>query len=394
MKSMNAGTQSSRPESLSSFSNGREAPKNRQKVTPLYQVMKTDLEKAISTGEFAPGSRVPSESELIAFYNVSSTTARRCLDELEQEGMLRRVRGKGTFVSDLANLLQHVQVAVLIRDLISLSHPFIVQALQSIEKITENTKIHLNVQRMPSGNDPDATGRTLVSALRHNRIKFAFVLSNVPLPAIQSLVEAGVHCLGVNTRYEDDRIPHIAMDFELMMLKTLRSVARLGHQRIACLTQEPAMGSMGVLNSASFIPVAWQKARMEFPHLADEPQIFTLPYAADEHLPRLLEEAMRGPQPPTVFICSDELMGLEVVRHLRRLGFSVPVQVSVTSFKLLPSSELAVLEMPLVDMATTSARAMLDWVEGRRPQSRLFPPGEFLHRETLTAPNHLVRSAD
>jgi GntR family transcriptional regulator, arabinose operon transcriptional repressor len=388
---MSIGTPSSRPEGFSNLPAGGQARPHRQKLTPLYQVMKTDLERAIATGEFAPGVRVPSESELIASYNVSSTTARRCLDELEQEGMLRRVRGKGTFVSDLAGLLQHVQVAVLVRDLISLSHPFIVQALHSIEKMTENTKVHLNIQRMPYGNDPAATGRTLVSALRHNRIKFALVLSNVPLPAIQLLVEEGVHCLGVNTRYQDDRIPHIAMDFELMIAKTLRFVARLGHQRIAYLTQEPSMGSMGVLNSASFIPSAWEKARTEFPYLAPAPQILTLPYADEDHLPQVLEEAMHGSLPPTVIICSDEVMGLEVVRHLRRLGFSVPSQVSVTGFKLLASSELAVLEMPLAEMAATSARAMLGWVDGVQPQSRLFPPGEFLPRDTLDVPHHLIR---
>ncbi len=383
---MIAGTKSSSSESFSDFSAGRRAPQNRQQEIPLYQVMKKDLEKAISTGEFAPGSRVPSESELIAFYNVSSTTARRCLDELEQEGMLRRVRGKGTFVSDLASVLQHIQVAVLVRDLISLSHPFIVQALHSIEKITENSKVHLNVQRMPSGHDPEATGRTLLSALRHNRTDFALVLSNVSLPVIQSLVDAGVHCLGVNTRYQDDRIPHIALDFELMIIETLRSVARFGHQRIAYLTQEPSMGAVGVLNSAAFIPVAWEKVRMEFPRMVAEPQIFTIPYAADEHLPQVLEEALRGPQPPTALICSDEVMGLEAVRQLRRLGFNVPGQISVIGPKLLASSELAVIEMPLAEMAAASARAMLDWIEGRRPQSRLFPPGEFLTRNTLATP--------
>ncbi len=362
---------------------GRQSEKAQK---PLYQVMKKDMERAISTGQFAPGSRVPSESELIAHYQVSSTTARRCLDELEHEGLLRRVRGKGTFVSDLAAVLQNRQVAVLVKDLFSLSHPFISQVLGAIEKVTDGSSVHLNVQRMPSVADPDAMGKALVSALQHSRTEFALVLSNVPLSAIQTLLDAGIHCLGVNTRYQDERIPHIAIDFEAQVLKSIRTVTRLGHKHLAFFVQEPSMEAVGVMNSSSSLLPAWAKARVETPVLPETPLVVTVPYPFEEHLGRIVEEVMSGPTPPSAIIASDEVAGLEIVRHLRRIGFDVPKQVSVIGSKLLPFSELAVLEAPLVEMAAASARAIMDWVDGRRPQNRLFPPGEFLPRETVAPP--------
>jgi GntR family transcriptional regulator len=43
---------------------------------------------------------VPSENEIIGKYRVSNTTARKALHELEKEGWVTRVKGRGTFVRD------------------------------------------------------------------------------------------------------------------------------------------------------------------------------------------------------------------------------------------------------------------------------------------------------
>ncbi|MCF6359382.1 MAG: GntR family transcriptional regulator [Cyclobacteriaceae bacterium] len=52
----------------------------------------------IQSGELMPGMRVPSENEIIAHFKVSSTTARKALNELEQAGYASKIKGKGTFV--------------------------------------------------------------------------------------------------------------------------------------------------------------------------------------------------------------------------------------------------------------------------------------------------------
>lgn len=47
----------------------------------------------------AVGDRVDSEMEIQEMYDVSRITARQAILELEQEGMVKRGRGKGTFVT-------------------------------------------------------------------------------------------------------------------------------------------------------------------------------------------------------------------------------------------------------------------------------------------------------
>lgn len=54
----------------------------------------------IQRGVLPAGQPVPSENEIIERYQVSNTTARKALLELEKEGWVNRVKGKGTFVRD------------------------------------------------------------------------------------------------------------------------------------------------------------------------------------------------------------------------------------------------------------------------------------------------------
>jgi DNA-binding transcriptional regulator YhcF (GntR family) len=67
---------------------------------PKYFQISRDVVSLIQSGKLSPGSPVPSENEIIEKYQVSNTTARKALHELEKEGWVNRVKGKGTFVRD------------------------------------------------------------------------------------------------------------------------------------------------------------------------------------------------------------------------------------------------------------------------------------------------------
>jgi len=67
---------------------------------PRYQQLKDLIIGRISSGELQPSDRVPSENELVESMSVSRMTANRALRELNDEGYVERVVGRGTFVSD------------------------------------------------------------------------------------------------------------------------------------------------------------------------------------------------------------------------------------------------------------------------------------------------------
>ena len=72
---------------------------NRGNGTPAYRRIQGAILKRIETGQLKTGDAVDSERELAKIHHVSLMTARHALAGLQQEGMVERRRGAGTFVA-------------------------------------------------------------------------------------------------------------------------------------------------------------------------------------------------------------------------------------------------------------------------------------------------------
>jgi GntR family transcriptional regulator, N-acetylglucosamine utilization regulator len=66
--------------------------------SPKYRQLADLIRERILHGEWTPGQRIPSESGLQAAHKISRITIRQALAELEQEGLIERAPGIGTFV--------------------------------------------------------------------------------------------------------------------------------------------------------------------------------------------------------------------------------------------------------------------------------------------------------
>ncbi|MCG8906901.1 GntR family transcriptional regulator [Pseudomonas sp. DP-17] len=66
---------------------------------PLYSQLKEILRTRILDGSYPPLSRMPSEAELGKAFDVSRITVRQALGDLQKEGLIFKIHGKGTFVA-------------------------------------------------------------------------------------------------------------------------------------------------------------------------------------------------------------------------------------------------------------------------------------------------------
>ncbi len=64
-----------------------------------YRDLSLHLRGQIESGQYPSGSRLSTEMEMSRWYGINRHTVRAALQDLEQQGYLYRVRGKGTFVS-------------------------------------------------------------------------------------------------------------------------------------------------------------------------------------------------------------------------------------------------------------------------------------------------------
>ena len=66
---------------------------------PLYAQLVGIIKRSISTGALPGGALLPSEAELCRCLSISRNTVRQAIGELEEEGLVVRKQGKGTFVT-------------------------------------------------------------------------------------------------------------------------------------------------------------------------------------------------------------------------------------------------------------------------------------------------------
>lgn len=66
---------------------------------PLHTATADRIELRIRAGEWEPGTRLPAEREFCEQLDVSRTTLRGALNDLEERGFISRHQGRGTFVT-------------------------------------------------------------------------------------------------------------------------------------------------------------------------------------------------------------------------------------------------------------------------------------------------------
>lgn len=66
---------------------------------PIYEQIAEQIKNQILTGELSPGDSLPSIRSLARELQISVITTKRAYEELEKEGFIETVGGKGSFVS-------------------------------------------------------------------------------------------------------------------------------------------------------------------------------------------------------------------------------------------------------------------------------------------------------
>ena len=86
---------------------------------PIYEQIYTQIKDCIISGELSEGDMLPSIRALAKDLRISVITTKRAYDELEQEGFLYTIAGKGSFVAKKNTALLREEQLKKIEDLLS-----------------------------------------------------------------------------------------------------------------------------------------------------------------------------------------------------------------------------------------------------------------------------------
>ena len=73
---------------------------NTRDPKPIYEQITNNLRRLIASGGIAPGERLPSVRELATRLTINPNTIQRAYRQLEQEGYIVSLPGKGCFAAE------------------------------------------------------------------------------------------------------------------------------------------------------------------------------------------------------------------------------------------------------------------------------------------------------
>jgi GntR family transcriptional regulator len=217
-------------------------PLERNSWEPLYFQISEQLREKI-TGELSPGDRIPSENELISEYGVSRNTARLAIDTLIKQGLVYRVKGKGTYITS-----ERLQYGLY--QLVSFTEETLRRGMRPSSKVLRIQRIKAPPkieQRMRLSSDQEVF---LIERLRlANGKPMALNISYLPChlcPNIdqEDLQNGSIYHI-IENKYNlligyanQDLKPTIASDYEAELLKIKTGCALLLVEGIACLVDD------------------------------------------------------------------------------------------------------------------------------------------------------------
>lgn len=136
----------------------------------LTEIAEQELRQAIARGTFRPGAQLPTESELCQMLGVSRTVVREALRVLEENGLVIRRHGVGTFVRDhpiLKNLNFNFGITEMIESagMTSGTSYLEIRSESADQEIAEQLRVPVGTQLVTVERVRTADGRPVVYSL-------------------------------------------------------------------------------------------------------------------------------------------------------------------------------------------------------------------------------------
>ncbi|MCZ7644885.1 MAG: GntR family transcriptional regulator [Planctomycetota bacterium] len=354
---------------------------------PFYEQLKELLRSRIAKGEFKPETALPDERSLAAELGLSRMTVRRAFVELSREGLLKRVRGRGTFVrgSFAPRPRRRAREALGIVasfDRFALGNEmFYHRLISGIQQASEKAGLLLACRRIEEPHE------ALVSALRRDKALKGLLIVGVTDPVFLNLLAA----LPQPSVLVDSCPPpgdpvfnEVNHDGRPAVRAAVEELIRLGHTDIGILI------STGTSCFTAQRLEAWEAAHRAHglePDPARVHRIIPCGSSAYATVRKLIQEG----RAPTAFFCGagDELaLGAMAAAHDE--GWRVPRDLSVVGMGdvvAFSSPWLSTVRMPIEQLGATGVQVLLDRFKApTAPLTRIMLPCEWIARASCACP--------
>ncbi len=329
-----------------------------------YQDLIDYITGLIERGELAPGEKLFSENELMKRFGISRQTVRRAIGVLEEQGVLFRVRGSGTYLRDHrpADIAKRSRIAVVTTYVDSYIFPKIIRGIE--ERLFESG---YSVQIAFTNNEPDRERSVLRDIIDRDEVAGVIVegtksgLPSLNLSLYRELAERRIPFLFINTYYPELDVPHVSLDDVGAARKAVDYLIEKGHRDIgAILKLDDGQGRqryLGYLQAMEAAGFTVTDSRMVW---IDTDESKQLAYCTDKIMNRL--------ESCTALFCYNDQIAFQLIKLLGDRGIRVPEEVAVISIDdadLAIHSEVQITSLPhpKEKLGTKAAELLLYMIE-------------------------------
>jgi DNA-binding transcriptional regulator YhcF (GntR family) len=189
--------------------------------TPRYRQLAASLREQIISGRYGPDSRLPSEHQLAARQGISRVTARQAIQVLEQHGLVRRIRGSGTYVNCLGpgnKPLSQLTHAALLRISIPSAPGYFLKGIESAQRWLASQSAMLSIINMTS---KELLEGKLPGLLQSPVVQALLVDGMLTEPHVRIIREAGLPFLVVGNWAVSRAFPQIRFAIGAMVRRAI-----------------------------------------------------------------------------------------------------------------------------------------------------------------------------
>jgi DNA-binding LacI/PurR family transcriptional regulator len=352
---------------------------------PFYEQLKILLRRRIANGEFKADSAIPDERSLAAQMGISRMTARRAIVELSDEGLLRRVRGRGTFVrGSFAPPLKKTRRAAIgivasfdridFRDGI-----FYHRILQGLYRASEEEGQLVAFRKIT---EPYSA---FVAALRADTSLRSLIVLGISDPVPQQMLSK----LSMPVVLLDSCQPstpmfdEVSQNAEPAVFEAISALIELGHRRIGLLISEGT--STFILDRRRGYERALSAAGID----VREDLIYPVLCTPEESYARMRALLASG-NVPTAMFCTSDGMAMGATAAVTDHGWRVPHDMSIIGYGdngMFTSPSLSTIRVPMEHMGQESIRVLMQRrVDPTAPLRRVLIPTEWISRQSCAEP--------
>ncbi|MFD2611748.1 GntR family transcriptional regulator [Paenibacillus gansuensis] len=350
--------------------------------------LKSEILSWLHTGQLKADEQMPSENEIAGRFGMSRQTVRQALGELEQEGWLYRLQGKGTFVSAPKNKPAADQplVGMLTTHISDYIFPHIVRGAEAVLR-----ERGYGLMLSSTDNDKDKEAQNLKLLL--GRPLQGLIVEptrsaqgNPNLNLFLSLEYNGIPYVMINERYAELECACVKMDDDAGGFLAAEHLIQGGHRRIAGFFKTDDLQGVNRLKG-------FRRAHSQY-GLPLHPE-YVVHYATEEKATKTMDALLallEGPDRPTAAVCYNDELAVLLLDAVRKAGLRVPEDLSIVGFDdsmLATATEVKLTSVshPKAELGIRAAELLMQMMSGSGPGPGapidvVFPPSLVIREST------------